>query len=719
MEVAATFARGEALHQAGDLAGAEDVFRAIVRSQPDHADAWFMVARICQATGRNDEAIAACRRAIAIRPDHLSAWHELGQWHLGQKQLTEAELCYRRVARLQPGDVRAASNLNQILWLHDAAAGIRAPVEVLTFEYCCRRGYEHCQNGDYRWGGFWLEEALEFRPDSGDLLSDLGKVMVLQSRLEDGAALFRRAIAADPGNARAHVNLAATLLELGQLDDAERAARRAVELEPSSPSGYNNLGLILAQMGRLSAAEDAYLDGLRLEPEHPEIQGNLANALVLQGRPAEAISWFDRALERNPNSHAIRSNRLLSLHYLPDSTPDSLFQAHREWDLRHGLPLRSTWRPFDNDPNPDRPLRLGFVSGDFQRHPVGYFFVRAIEGLKGLHCETFCYHNGPGCDDLTRRIAAASTGWRLVRGMFDDELADRIRADRIDLLFDLSGHTSRNRLMVFARKPAPIQLTWIGYEGTTGLSAIDYLVADFGMVPKRSALFCRETVLPLTPCYLCYDPPADAPDVEPPPSLRKGYVTFGCFNNPAKIGPDVVAAWAEILDAVPDSRLFLKYRGLDDERVRGRFRGLFASHGIDPARVEIEGWSPMGEMLAAYHRVDIALDPFPFSGCLTTCLALWMGVPVVTLAGETFAGRHSYSVLSTVGSARKTAAHDPARYTEIAVELASDRAELAAGRASLRPIMAASRLCDGRGFADTLLLYLRHCWHEWCKTQGR
>ena len=314
-------------------------------------------------------------------------------------------------------------------------------------------------------------------------------------------------------------------------------------------------------------------------------------------------------------------------------------------------------------------------------------------------------------DILTHRIQAAATQWRDVIALKDEQLAEQIRADRIDILFDLAGHTGSNRLLVFARKPAPIQITWIGYEGTTGLTAMDYLLADRYMVPEESQRYYRERVLRMPDGYLCYDPPHSAPPVGPPPSVTKGFTTFGSFNNLAKITPEVVATWAKILHRLPTARLIVKYRGLGDPSVQRRYLDLFAAHEIGPQRLELQPWTSYEDYLATYHQVDLVLDPFPFSGSTTACEAMWMGVPVVTCPFETFASRHSFSHLSNLGLT-ETIAHDLDRYVDLAISLAGDLPRLAALRAGLRERMAASPLCDGKRFANNLMSLLRDVWEQ-------
>ncbi len=360
-------------------------------------------------------------------------------------------------------------------------------------------------------------------------------------------------------------------------------------------------------------------------------------------------------------------------------------------------------------------LRLGFVSPDLGRHPVGYFLVRVLENLSREQYETICYSDRIVKDDLTHRLQAAATQWRDVIGMSDQRLAEQIRADRIDILFDLAGHTAHNRLLVFARKPAPIQITWIGYEGTTGLAAMDYLLADRHVVPRRKRALLSGAC------------PADAGRLSVLRSAgrstagrsaavvgRRDMRPSAASTISAKITPEVVAVWAEILRRAPTARLVLKYRGLGDPTVKRRYLDLFAGHDVEPQRLELLPSSSYAEYLATYHQVDVALDPFPFSGSATTCEALWMGVPVVTCPGETFASRHSLSHLSNVGLT-ETIARDLDEYVELAVSLAGDLPRLAALRAGLRQRMAASPLCDGKRFATSLASMLHEVWEQWAR----
>ncbi len=348
---------------------------------------------------------------------------------------------------------------------------------------------------------------------------------------------------------------------------------------------------------------------------------------------------------------------------------------------------------------------LGFVSGDFRRHPVGYFLISIIESLSKKNCKIICYANQIENDDMTERFRKAAHVWKSCAHLPDDVLAQIIRQDNVDILFDLSGHNERNRLLVFARKPAPLQVTWAGYMATTGLETMDYIIADRHQIPEGSDGFYTEKVIRMPHSFVCYDPPGYAPPVLPLPALANGCVSFGCFNLLVKISSDVIGMWCTILRQVAGSRLILKTKELNSEETRKRYRDLFLRQGIGPDRVELIGGTPHREHLDSYNRIDIALDPFPFSGSTTTLESLWMGVPVITMPGETFASRHSLSFLSTVGLT-ETIADTPDRYVALAKELGGNLHRLSEIRSSLRDRFRASPLCDGEGFAGSLLAML-------------
>jgi len=471
---------------------------------------------------------------------------------------------------------------------------------------------------------------------------------------------------------------------------------------------------VLKAVGRFEEAEAAARRALAISPDEPGAMCNLAAALQAEGRLDEAGRCFRQSLAVAPDQPIIRSCALVCEQYRPDATLGELAAAHAEWDRRHAAPLAAAWRPHRNTPDPERPLRLGFVSPDFGAHPVGYFLEGVLENLDPQAWHTLCYSDRLKIDEMTARLQAAAGTWHDVRGVSDQDLAERIRNDRVDILFDLAGHTAGNRLLVFARKPAPIQVTWLGYVGTTGLSAIDYLLADRHQVAEGLERYYREQVLRMPEGYVCYLPPPEAPEVGPLPAAQNGRVTFASFNNPAKINRAVAAVWAEILRRVPGSRLILKYCGYCAPKTHRRFLEIFAAQGIGESQLELRDWSARRELLALYNEVDLGLDPFPYGGGLTTCEALWMGVPVITCPGQTFGSRHSLSHLSSVGLTG-TIARDLDDYVALAARWAEDLPRLGSVRAGLRPQMAASTLCDSRRFTADFAAVLRGVWRKWCR----
>jgi predicted O-linked N-acetylglucosamine transferase (SPINDLY family) len=565
-----------------------------------------------------------------------------------------------------------------------------------------------------------FRQTLTLRPDIPDVHYQLGNALWRQQRFDEAEACFRRAIELRPTYPEALINLGNALQDRKQLAEAEGCFRRALVLRPDYLAAVVNLGTVLLDQSRPGEAEAFFRRALQLRPELAGVHYNLGRSLRDQGEVNEAEACLRHALALAPDYAEAHSDLLLTLHYRAGVTPAELAAAHAEYQRRIAAPLRAAWRPHSNDPNPDRPLRVGLVSPDFGRHPVGYLIVRAVEALARRPGAVVCYsgrRNPP--DDLTARFRAVASTWHDTPRWTDEQLAETVRADGIDVLIDLAGHTGVNRLLAFARKPAPVQVTWLGYEGTTGLEAIDYLIADEATVPPGAEADYRERVLRLPGGYVCYDPPADAPDPGPPPALAGRQVTFACFNNPAKLSPPALAAFAAVLSRVPGARLLLQYRGLTDPAMAGRVRKRLAAAGADPGRAELRGGMPVADYLAAYREVDVALDPFPFSGGLTTCDALWMGVPVVTLPGPTFASRHGLSYLSSIGLAEELAARDVDDYAARAAMLAQDLRRLAELRAGLRDRMVRSPLCQGDRLADELLAALRVAWRAWASGDRR
>ncbi len=748
----------DALHLLGVLCTQTGRYRQAVKLishalgvKPDWAEARFNLGNAWRALHQLDEAVGCYRRALELKPDYVEALVNLGNCWKDLRKLDDAVVCYRRALELRPELALVHSNLGNVLQdqgHRDAAVACYRRALMLLPDYAeahnnlgqalrqqrqldeavaaCRRALElkpdfaaaHNNLGNALQEQKMPDEAvacyrraLELQPGFAEAHHNLGQALREQGKLDEAVACFRRAVELKPDYAEAYSRLGSALKDQGNLDDAVAACRRALALEPDYVEALNELGNALHGQGKLDEAVACYRRALDLTPSFPAVHNNLGEAFKGQGKLEDAVACFRRALELKPDYASAHSNLLYTLHYCEGVTLAQLAREHAAYDDQHAAPLRPAPAPHEHLRDRHRRLRVGFVSPDLGRHPVGFFLVRVIENLSRETFESICYSDRRRKDDLTCRLQAAATAWRDVAGSADARLAEQIGEDRIDILFDLTGHSGYNRLLVFARKPAPIQISWIGYEGTTGLETMDFLLADRHVVPEGSESFYRERVLRMPDGYLCYDPPAAAPPVSPLPALNSGWVTFGSFNNLAKITPDVIAVWSAILRAAPSTRLIMKYRGLGDATVRQRFLELFLVQGVDPDRLDLRPWSSYEDYLKTYHEVDLALDPFPFSGSTVTCESMWMGVPVVTCPGATFASRHSLTHLSNVGL-KETIARDLHEYVELAVSWAGDLPKLAALRSGLRERMAGSPLCDGKRFADHWTSLLHDVWEQ-------
>jgi protein O-GlcNAc transferase len=717
--VGQTFAMALEHHQAGRLPAAKELYRQVLQIDPRHADATHLLGVVAGQMGDHADGAEYIARAIELAPGQGDYYLNLGEAYRALKKFPEAVASCRRAVELMPDDGSAHHNLGNALkdngQFEEAVPCFRRAVQ-LTPHFADAHfhlGAALQELGQFQEAFASYQRVIDLEPNVAETCFRLGDALMRMGQLVGAIACLRRATELEPDHGEYHNILGCALKDRGQVDEAIACFQRAIELEPNRAEAHGNLGTALQDKGRFPEAISSYRRAIELKPDLDMAYNGLGCVLKEQGQLAEAMGCFRQALEAAPDRVSARSNLLFAMQYQSGVTPKQLAEAHQEYERLHAEPLRSTWRPHDNLRDPDRPLRLGFISPDLHQHPVTSFLIRVLENLDRNECEIACYCHHHLGDKTTARLRAAVTTWRDVLGHTDQQLANQIRADGIDILFDLAGHTGGNRLLVFAHKPAPIQIAWIGYEGTTGLSAMDYLLADRYVLPEGAEMHYCEKVVRMPDGYVCYDPPEAAPTVGSVPALEKEYVTFGSFNNLVKISPEVIAVWAEILHRVPKSRLLLKYRGLGEETVKRRYLDLFVGAGVEPDRLDLLPQSAYADHLAAYGQVDIALDTFPFSGSATTCDALWMGVPVITWPGETFASRHSLSHLSNIGLP-DLIAHSRDEYIAMAASLAGDLPRLAVLRAGLRDRMAASPLCNGRQFAANFMPLLRDLWRQWC-----
>jgi protein O-GlcNAc transferase len=623
-----------------------------VQASPDaasRADRLIDAGNDLEDAGRLEEAAAQYREALAVFPDYPRAHLNLGNACLAMGQRDLAESSYREAIRLQPDSGTAHFNLGRLLYLEgNAEAAIAA----------------------YR-------EAVRLMPDFAEAHVALGCALQERGRATEAATEFRAALDLNPGHGSAHLNLGSLLYAQGEPRRALGHLRKALE-DPVSRAGAH------ARLGRLYQET---------------------------GMPEEALAHFRQAQELAPDDADGFSSCLFALQFVPDAGGERLHAEHGEFQRRYcaRFALPKTYR---NSPDPDRRLRVGYVSGDFRDHPVARFIEPLLEAHRRDRVEVFGYDNSPVSDEATARLRERADHWREIRNLDDGRAFELIQADAIDILVDLSGHTGHHRLALFARKPAPVQASWLGYLGTTGLRAMDYRICDgYTDPPGLTEAWHAEKLARLPHAQWCYRPPIALPAVGEPPLVRNGFPTLGSFNNPAKLNGAVLDLWAKVLKALPEARMVIA--GVRNGMVEDHLLGAFQSHGIAPERLSLIGGQTLEGYFAAYAEVDLALDPFPYNGGTTTLDALLMGVPVVALAGSHSIARGGVSALSNLGLPELVAA-TPQDYVNIAAGLARNPASLAELRASLRARMEQSPLMDAGRFAANLEQFFREMWRLRC-----
>ncbi len=552
------------------------------------------------------------------------------------------------------------------------------------------------------------------------LFPDLYEFHSKANRLESLAEFFRRMLAANPGDPAAWFHLGRACLALGWKEPAGQALRRAARLRPDAAEFHYLLSVYHRETCHMTAAELSLRTAIRLDPQSHHYCNHLANILKATGRAEEAFAWYRRALELCPGEEAYLSNYLMNFLCTTTYSPEFVYREHTRWAEQCCGAAGEPWRCFDNDLQPERRLRIGYVSRDFYSHPVAFF----IEPLLTLHdrrvVDVYIYSNVDREDSVTVQLRQRPCAWRDINGVNDPNVCRLIREDRIDILVDLGGHTRSNRLPVFAKRPAPVQVTWLGYANTTGLPTIDYRITDaVADPPGLTESYHSERLFRLPGSFICYHPPLDPPDLSPLPMLDRGKASFVAFNNFAKLNAHLLLLWAKILHKAPDSTLTLKDRALAlDPDFRAEILDRFAELGITAERLILrDRTDTVHAHLEAFAEGDIALDSFPYSGTTTTCEALWMGVPVVTRAGATHASRVSASLLTSVGVPELIAENDE-DYVAIAVTLANAPERMEKYRRELRGMMLSSSLMDLQGFALRMEEAYRRMWREWCRQAG-
>ena len=672
-------------HRAGRFAEAERIYRAVLDRDPDNAEAHHLRGVLSYDRGQAEDAISRFESAVAMAPEIAKYHANLGSVYAAVGRFDEALPTLERAVALDPD---AAATHNSL-------------------------GAVHREHGRLDDSIAAYRRAIEIDGSFAQAHGNLAVALLFAGRRDEALESAEAAVAADPDDAECHNTLGSVLAAHRRGDEAMGRFERAVELAPDFAEARRNLGLALLKACRYEQSASHFAQVVAQRPDDGAGHAGLARALRLQGRHHEALPHFRRSVELVPDNFRYHSNLLFNMIASPELDRRAILDEHREWNRRFARPLATAGTPHANKRDPERRLRIGYVSPDFHGHPVGRLSVPVLAAHDRDAVEVFCYSRVGRPDEITERLRAAVAFFRETAHESDAAVAELVRADGIDILVDLAGHTARHRLRTFARKPAPVQATWLGYLGTTGLDAIDYLIGDPVHTPDGCEADFSERIKRMPHCLVCAEAPTEAPDIGPPPVAANGHMTFGVFNNPSKMTAPVIALWSRILEAVPDSRLLMKFRGLEDAGVRAYLRARFADCGIDAERLELRGTSPYREVLTTYHEVDLALDTTPYSGTATTLESLWMGVPVVALRGERMVSRASAAILGAAGLG-ELAAGDADGYVALAVALAGDGERLEALRAGMRDRLRASPLYDVAGFTRDLEALYRGMWREWC-----
>ena len=709
---------GNILKVLGRLDEAADSYRRALQINPDHAESHYKLGGTLKDLGRLDEAEASYRKALEIKPDFAEGHSNLGNILKDLGRLDEAESSYLRALQLNPDYAEAHYNLGNTLKelgrLDEAEASYRKALETKPdfVEAHSNLGATLHALGKLDKAETSYRRVLDIAPYYAEAHYNLANILKKLGRLSEAETSYRNALEIKPDFVEVLNNLGSTLHDLGRLGEAEASFNRALQIKPYFAAAHGNLGITLKDLGRLNDAEVSYRRALEIEPNNAKMHNNLGDSLQHMNRLDNAETSYRRALEIEPVFDMAHSNLLFCLLHNETGNAETLFSEHLRFGEQFEAPLRTSWLQHSNSRNPDRCLQVGFVSGDLRDHVVASFIEPVLAHLAGysqLSLHAYSNHNME--DKVTQRLRGYFAHWHPVASLSDAALAEKIRADGIDILIDLSGHTAKNRLLAIARKPAPVQASWMGYPGTTGLSAMDYYLADRFLLPpgQLDAHFTEKIVrLPANAPFL---PFSNAPPVNALPASSNGYVTFGSFNRLSKLSRSVIALWSQLLRNLPDSKMVLV--GVPESDRRVSLIDWFAQEGIARERLSFHEHCSLDIYLGLHHQVDICLDTFPYNGGTTTCHALWMGIPTLTLTGDTLPGRVGAGVLGHMGL-DEFVADNAADFVHKGLFCAVNLTALSNIRAGLRERFTNSAMGQPELIAAGLERALRIMWQRWC-----
>lgn len=694
-------------------------YRRALEIKPDYVEVLNNLSRTLSQLERFEESATVASEALKVAPDEENAHNNLGNALRGMNRDAEAVPHYQAALKKNPNFPEALNNLGLAL---TTLGLIDAGVEALRGAINLRPSLVEPHNnlgvilancGRNEEAIISFETALKLDPKHLDARNNLAATLRSAGRFSDSLEEFEAIAKIQPLNAKMQLNYAYTLKEVGRLEDALNAVDEHISEKPTSAHAFFMRGLVLRDLGRPDEAVESFRKSLSFDPDRPDVLSTLGYALQERGELDEALDVLNRSIsmQADPQTH---SNVMMVMCYHPSVSPQQHYEAHRAFARAHEDPVKPHWKPHANIRDPNRKLRVGYFSPDLRGHVVSYFSIPIFENHEHENFEIFAYSNHFHSDATTLIQRAKFDHWRETVGMNVDAIAEMIRADKIDILVELAGHTALNGLPVLARKPAPIQINAIGFPSTTGLTAVDYRITDKLCDPPGIAeAHNSETLLYMPDCFWCYEPPIEQLDVGPLPAEKNGYVTFISVNNFTKVTNQVLQRWAQIVAKAPNSRIILQTSGLSSEFVQNRVREIFKREGVAESRIDMRKPTPMLQYLKLLEASDIMLDPFPFNGGTTTCHGLWMGLPVISLAGVMHAGRMGLSMLNCIGLPELCAANEE-RYVEIAVGLANDLPRLRELRAGMRDRLKSSPLLDGRKYVRNLEAAYRRIWQTWC-----
>ncbi|MEN6586047.1 MAG: tetratricopeptide repeat protein, partial [Sulfuricella sp.] len=693
-------------------------FEQALRLRPNYAEACFNAGNVNFLTGKYDVAAKRFELAIKLRPNYAKAYCGLGQARQFLGLMEKAEKAFQKALELQPNFAEAHGNY---------AALLRESGRLDEAEKASRRALELNPNKAESWNGLGelqhllgqmdeaeaaFRRATALKPDYSEAHNNLGVLLAGTGRMEEAMTSYQTALTFDPNLVNALNNIGILFTDMGRLEDAMNCYQKVLAQVPEFWMAHSNLGNIYRERGQIDEARKSYQQALQINPDESVTQNNLGTILMAEGKLDEARDVYRRAMEINPGYAVAHSNLIFMLDFDPAATVEMQQAERRKWGALHAAPLRNTWRPHGNTRRAERKLRIGYVSADFRMHSAAYAFEPLLCFYDRDAFEVFCYSNSPRKDQMTLKFHQSVDHWREVYGVSDEQMAEMVRRDEIDILVDLSGHSAGNRLLMFARKPAPVQATGWGHANGTGLEAMDYLASDPVSIPNEARQYYAEEIIDL-PCQIPYASPSDSPPVSGLAAKKNAFLTYGCFNRLAKMTEENFALWAEIMKAVPDSRLMLKAKELSDTGRQTWVRERFAGHGIAPERLILAGQTTWYEHMQHFNEVDIALDPFPYGGGVSTYESLWMGCPVVALKGQTLTGRIAAAIECALGM-EDWVADSETDYVQLAVTKAENPDALKALRSTLRARLQVSPLGDAGKYATLVEENYRRIWKIWC-----